>query len=188
MEEDQNGNLKMTSPNYGGVRPGSGRPLGSMNQATIDRRQASKRMLARIIKKTDRLLNAQFNLAMGCAYLYKLEKTGADDKVKTKHILIKDQEEINQYLDGELNTDDYYYITTKTPDSKCIENLLDRAFGRPMQGIAFENPLEVNVYQGCSLDELQEYLKQIETYELNQFTEGKTENPGSDSFIGVQEE
>ncbi len=41
-----------------------------------------------------------------------------------------DADEIMAYVDGDADRDAYYYITTKLPDNKAIDSLLDRTFGK----------------------------------------------------------
>src|ERR1043165_6533784 len=47
-------------------------------------------------------------------------------------------EEIQAYLDDDVDQDDYYYITTHTPDNKAIDSLMDRAFGKARQTIGLD--------------------------------------------------
>jgi hypothetical protein len=51
-------------------------------------------------------------------------------------VLVTDPEEIRYYLEelhgepGAIN-DSYFFITTKEPDARVIDSLLDRAYGKP---------------------------------------------------------
>lgn len=124
-----NENKKIKSK-WGGKREGSGRKEGSRNVNTIEDNMARDEMRRRVIKSKDALMNSQMNLAKGCQLLFKIMKTG------DKPVLVVDQEEIEDYLAGELeNTKIYYFITTKVPDNKAIDSLFDRTFGKAPQTV-----------------------------------------------------
>jgi hypothetical protein len=119
----------------GGVRPGAGRPKGSLDKKTIEKKEAEKLFTERVIKNVDKLFNAQISLAEGCSYLYRVDQVGESKKQREEHVLVTDPEEIKRYLDGETDGE-YYYITTKTPDNKAIDSLMDRAFGKAVTKVA----------------------------------------------------
>ncbi len=125
--------------NYGGARTGSGRKKGSLNKETKEKREALKLFEQRVADNADQLYNAQFNIAIGCSHLFKVEETGQGKDKKRKHVLVTSEEEIRQYLDDEVAKDQYYYITTKTPDNRAIDSLLDRAFGKAKQPLVGED-------------------------------------------------
>ena len=119
----------------GGKRQGAGRPKGSLNQSTIEKKKAEEMLTDRILKNVDRLFNAQLSLAEGNTYLYKIIETGSGKTAKREHVLVTNPDEIKQFLDehegGSGTVDDnYYYLTTKTPDNKAIDSMLDRVFGK----------------------------------------------------------
>jgi hypothetical protein len=140
-------------PIKGGVRPGSGRPKGSMNDETRERMEALKQFKNRVAVNVDKLFNSQLSIAVGRQYLYRIdeiEKTNAAGKKYTvkEHVLVTDPDEIQKALDDELrNGEDYYYITTKDPDNKAIDSLLDRTYGKPEQAVKHsgdeENPIRL---------------------------------------------
>lgn len=115
-----------------------GRPAGSLNKATIEKKEAEKQFIARVVKSVDKLFNAQMSIAQGCNYLYRIEETGEGKNKAKKHVLVTSPEEIKAYLDGEVDENDYYYITTHTPDNKAIDSLMDRAFGKARQTIGLD--------------------------------------------------
>jgi hypothetical protein len=125
----------------GGKRPGAGRPKGSLDKRTLDKKEAEKLFTERVLKNVDRLFNAQFNIAEGATYLYRIEETGEGKNKVRKHVLVADPYEIERFLnehdgaDGQIDNE-YYYITTKTPDNKAIDSLMDRAFGKAVTKIA----------------------------------------------------
>jgi len=147
----------------GGKRPGSGRKPKSKNKTTLERDAVLKEFRQRVMRKVDLLQDSQFSLARGLQYLYKIEKKkivgprGGVSYQAQKPVLVTDPEEIRMYIEGELEEGDaddindpaatYYFITTKDPDNKAIDSLLDRTFGKSVNTIAGPDggPLEVTV-------------------------------------------
>lgn len=119
----------------GGKREGAGRPEGSLNKKTLEKKEAEKQFIDRVIQNVDKLFNAQMSIAEGCSYLYRVDQIGEGSKKREEHVLVTDPDEIKRYLDGETDGE-YYYITTKTPDNKAIDSLMDRAFGKAVTKIA----------------------------------------------------
>lgn len=133
----------------GGARPGSGRPPGSLNKKTLEMKEARDEYKQKVFAVADRLFLTQFNTAIGNSYLIKLEFE--EDEEGKRQVsspkIVEDPHEIMEYLvhvnnDAQLNTEDqvelneaYYFITTKKPDMKALEDLLNRGFGRPTQEI-----------------------------------------------------
>jgi hypothetical protein len=74
----------------GGIRPGVGRPKGSLDTRTIEKKEAKKQFIDRVIKSVDRLFNAQVSLAEGCSYLYRIEETGEGKNKVKKHVPVRD--------------------------------------------------------------------------------------------------
>lgn len=119
----------------GGKRPGAGRPKGSLDTRTLEKKEAEKLFTDRVMKNVDKLFNAQMSIAEGCSYLYRIDQIGEGSKKREEHVLVTDPDEIKQYLDGETEGA-YYYITTKTPENKAIDSMLDRVFGKAVTKIA----------------------------------------------------
>lgn len=124
----------------GGARPGAGRPKGSKDPQTIEKETARRLFENRILQNIQELLSAQFNIAKGASYVYRIEqnpKTGSKE-----HVLVTDPYEIKKFLDelqgdnGPLEEDgDFYYITTKNPENRALDSLIDRVFGKAPQTI-----------------------------------------------------
>ena len=114
----------------GGKRPNAGRPRGSKNKLTKRAKIHEKSVKERILKNTDKLLNAQLSLAQGQSYLYEIKMRNVGGRRKAVHTLMTDPKKIQQYLDDELDEDSYCYITTKSGDNKAIDSLLDRGLGK----------------------------------------------------------
>ena len=130
----------------GGARKGAGRKKGVLEQKTKDKIKVEAEMKQRIMKNVDGLLNSQMNLAKGCQMLFKINKKSKKPEIVT------DKEEIKKYLDGgfEKTKTVHYFITTKVPDNKAIDSMLDRVFGRARQNIGIDGgeddkPISVSV-------------------------------------------
>lgn len=126
----------------GGKREGSGRPKGAKNFDISERKIAEQEIKRRVIKNLPKLLNSQFNLAFGRTYLFKVEIEEGKEK-KRKHVLVTNTKEIQRVLDetngeGGVVGEEYYYITTKDPDSRAIDSLIDRTFGKARQNLGLD--------------------------------------------------
>lgn len=141
--------------NWGGHRPGAGRPLSSQ---TIKKRtaiEAKKRFVERVNKHVDDLFYAQLELAKGERVLMVERKDiDSDGKVKKKwHEIVEHEGEIESFMNGELESDEdnYYYITQRPANNQAIQSLLDRAFGKAQEKIEIEggffkaNELNINI-------------------------------------------
>lgn len=129
-----------------------GRPKGKKSAKTLEREAVLAAFRQKILSAADVLFTAQLHIATGQTYLYKIEKElqigpkGGKKYIRSKPKLVTDKREIEQYLMGLIeegdpeNEDDpnatYYYLTTKDPDNKAIDSLLDRAFGKATQPIS----------------------------------------------------
>ena len=144
----------------GGYREGAGRPKGSENKDTKEKRIAQEQMINRIVKNIQSIINAQLSLAKGTSYVYRIDEIGEGKNKRREHVLVTDKEEIKSALDslehGQNGEDGYYYITTKAPDNRAIENLVDRAFGKPKETLEVDNPGQDN-----QIEKLRDVLKEM---------------------------
>lgn len=115
----------------GGARPGAGRPKGSKNKATKEKAAVEKEFNQKVMRSVNRLFSAQMALAEGLQHLWRIGK-GKKGK-NEKPVVVTDREEIESFLRDDVDSDSYYYISTKPPDNRAIDSLLDRVFGRPTQ-------------------------------------------------------
>lgn len=122
---------------HGGAREGAGRPKGSENEETAQRRAAMAQFKDRVAKNVDRLFNSQLDAALGEKFLYVTREVGTGTKKHRETTMVTDPEIIKQYLDGEFNDqdDDYYFISTKAANNMAIDSLLNRAFGTPQKNV-----------------------------------------------------
>ena len=143
IKSDKQENKSVVVVKNGGVREGSGRPKGSMNKDTREKKEAMAQFKDRVKRSIRKLMNSQFNLAEGCQFLFKIEtkkwkdKNGAWKEERKKPKVVDNQQEIEEYLAGDYEYDDdvYYFITTNKPDNKAIDSLLDRTFGKAAQSM-----------------------------------------------------
>lgn len=127
----------------GGKRPGAGRPPGSPNKATLDIKESKKRMIERIRANTDKLINAQLNLAIGEQVLMVAHTTGKGKERKRTHEIVSDHDLIKQYLDwneglgAEMPGDEnnFYYLTTRPANNQALDSLLNRGYGKATEKI-----------------------------------------------------
>ena len=128
-----------------------GRKKGKKNPETLEREAVLKEFRLRAMKSADVLFNAQLHIATGQTFLYKIEKTkligtkGGVSYKPERPKLVTDTWEIEHYLNGALIDGDidnksdpsatYYYLTSKEPDNKAIEALLDRSLGKTQQNV-----------------------------------------------------
>lgn len=170
LKIDVNTNKDLSKGNWGGARINAGRPFGSKNTATLHKEKIRRALEQRILRHADRLANAQLKLALGGMYLFRIDTITNEkgQKIKQRPVLVEDIEEIIDYLDwaeadGQEVNDDYkyYFITAKDPDGRAIENLLDRTFGKPIQGIAIETD-KSNEFEQLTDEQLDEQIRLLE--------------------------
>lgn len=113
----------------------------------------------KVMQSADVLYASQMTLARGQTYLYRIDKEeiigpkGGKSYRNKKPELVTSQWEIEEYLQGLIEEGDkddendphaaYYFLTTKDPDNKAIDSMLDRTWGKATQPFAGDpnNPL-----------------------------------------------
>ncbi len=154
MNKLKNNSVLEARGENGGARRGAGRPRGSMNARSIERMQAKRHIIGRIISNADKIFNAQLDKAIGEKFLMvKITERGSRGGViREYHEIVDDPQTIIEYLDGELeggtsigDADHYYYMTTKPADNLAAANLLDRAFGKPTEKVELGTPGETDL-------------------------------------------
>lgn len=124
---------------WGGARNGAGRKAHSKNPQTIVREEVLRQFKDRVAKHTDRIFNAQLDLAIGEKYLLVKRVSGKGKDRKTWVEVVEDVETIKQYLDDDgetLNADageEFYYMTTKPANNMALDSLLNRAYGKAQE-------------------------------------------------------
>ena len=140
VNDENNKSVKVTPipevGSNGGVRAGAGRPKGQMTDEVKLRNRALRNYRVRVTKLTDKLLNAQLTLALGTAYLIRVDIVNKGQKnERREHVIVTDPNEILQYFNEETDKDTYYYISTKEPDVRAIRDILERTYGKPEQAV-----------------------------------------------------
>lgn len=133
MSDTDESSVEKVKKSWGGARSNAGRPKHSKNPQTVEKEEARRRFIDRVDKKVDELFNAQYSLAVGVHLLF---KTAKDDNGKDlPAVQVTDPEEIKAYIDGDTDTNLYYFIAAQKPDNKAITSMLDRAWGRPKESM-----------------------------------------------------
>lgn len=150
-----------------------GRPPGSKNKTTLEREVVLRGIQQRIMEGADILLDRMWHLALGQAYLYKIEKyyvgTGKDRKIKNKKPkLVTKETEIREYLteiaEGPIThipEATYYFITTEKPDGRTIEALYNRTFSRSVTPVALTDENGKSVFDDESKEKSKKALAQL---------------------------
>ena len=134
----------------GGARKGAGRKKGPMTVQAITKDLALKDFNDRVAKSTGELFNAAKSLALGQTFIYRLDEEEHQKKDGTKYtiktpVLVTDPDEIRDAIDKlEFGGDseEYYYATTKAPDIKAIDVLMNRSYGRPKESIEHSGKIQ----------------------------------------------
>lgn len=150
-----------TDKQHGGKRPGAGRKPGALNKKTLEAMEVKKAYLDKVRRNTDQLFNAQFSVAKGTQMLFVIKTDSKGNRRKPE--IVTDPEIIGRFLeenegmDGTLGSDDseYFFLTTRMPDSRTISDMLDRALGKPDQSIDVTTQGEsINPYAALTTEEL----------------------------------
>lgn len=112
-----------------------GRKKGTKLPHTLEREKVMEEIRARVRRTAQVLLDAQYSIARGQQFLYKVTQYKSGQKSKPE--LITSEYTIRAYLNGELDNEEneYYFITTKEPVNQAIDSLLDRTFGKAVLNI-----------------------------------------------------
>jgi hypothetical protein len=125
----------------GGKRKNSGRKKGQLSEVRKAELEALARFKERVAKRVDELFNVQMDKAIGEKHLICLDASTASAYKVTDLKVILD------FYNGKLNkkgSKKYYSITTKDSDTKTVDSLLDRAFGKAAQSLAINPELDLN--------------------------------------------
>ena len=119
----------MPKRQHGGPRPGSGRPRGTKNPATIEKEAAREAVRQRVLQQHERLVDAQISNACGIHYLVVREKTTG----KFLRVGSKAAEKLNP-------EEEIIEIWEKDPSVQAFTDLMNRAIDKPK-----EQDIDVNV-------------------------------------------
>lgn len=141
----------------GGRKPGA---LTAVRKMEIAERRSMEKI---VYRKTKLLMSSAFSLALGQIFVYKIIKLS---DTKSEHLLVTDPKEIEKALNliaqnGTSENGEYFYVTTKEPDIRAIEALVNRGFGKPKESITVEGDIKF------SLKTLMEVRNEIDDQVLN---------------------
>jgi hypothetical protein len=130
-----------------------GRPKNRKNNKTIEREAAREAHQQLVLENLRPLFQKQLLLAMGTTYVYRIDRHGKGSTLRIEHVLLENPREIADALDvlanhdpnGDEEGNGFVYISTKPPENRAIDSLLDRTLGKATQTIGGDkdNPLEV---------------------------------------------
>ena len=130
-----------------------GRPPGRKNNKTLLLEKEHDAFQQLVLQNVRPLFDAQLSLAKGISQVYRVSigpRGGRSDPE-----LVTNPDELHEAIqainagggygdvaedeggeNGEAITHRYYFLTTKPPDGRAIDSLLDRIFGKSVQRIA----------------------------------------------------
>ena len=126
-------------PRYGG-----GMQKGQKIKKTLEQEVALKLYKDKIFLEIENFIQAQFIQAKGITAMYQRKKI--KDKITGKYeytgefIRVTDQNQVHKLLNTKTKEEDYYYITTKDPNIKALEDIFNRAFGKPKEAMELSSP------------------------------------------------
>lgn len=145
--ETMKDNSSLTKKNkHGGARKGAGHPKGKKLPQTIEKEAALDQFRLRVAQQADNLLSIQMSLAKGIQLLYRVDFGSQGGRLPS--VLVTDPDEIKTAIDNDFAGDEgqsYYFLTTKEPDLRAIDSMLDRTFGKAKQVIEGELNGIINV-------------------------------------------
>ena len=118
-----------------------GRPKGAVSDEKKAQQEAFKELKMSVLRMQKSLINAQAGVAKGLTFLYVIRtETIKGKQVRSKPELVTSQDTIEAYLADELEDaeNEYYFMSTKEPDTKAIDSLLDRVHGKARQNIGLD--------------------------------------------------
>jgi hypothetical protein len=128
-----------------------GRPPGRKNDKTLLLEAEHEAFQQLVLQNLRPIFAAQLSIAKGVSYVYRVRIGSRGGQADPE--MVTDPDEILQAIqliavggaegdveeeneDGEMITTRYYHITTKAPDGRAGDSLIDRAFGKSVQRIA----------------------------------------------------
>lgn len=120
-----------------------GRPSGRKNNKTIER-EAARNLFEQMVRENIRpLFHSQMTIASGITYVYRIDRHGKGSTLRIEHVLLEDPREIADALDiianhdpnGDEDGNGFYYVTTRAPENRAIDSMLDRSIGKATQPI-----------------------------------------------------
>lgn len=134
----------------GGVRPGAGTKKGRKQATTLEKERVLAEIRQRTMRNADKLFNAQFANAVGAIQIFEVVESEDDKgKKKVEHILVTDPDRIKKVLDEGEGTNcsvegGFYIVMESRPETKAIDSMLDRTFGKAAQTVEITTESDQN--------------------------------------------
>ncbi len=134
-ESSKNNLGKKPKGTWGGKQPNAGRKKGGKNKNVLEREEALRQFRERVASSTNKIFEAQLNLAIGETYLMVIRTVGKGAKARRETEIVTNPHIIKDYFDGKLGESDeeYYFISTKPANNQALDSLMNRTFGRPKE-------------------------------------------------------
>lgn len=138
----QKGEIFVPDENGNAILHIDGKPVRKKTSRALEKERSMKVIDRYVKSKLMKLLRAQTIPALGQHFVYRIdeEKDSKGKVIGKKHVLIEDPHEIATALDemeagGDHQDEKYYYVTTKEPDFRAADALLNRSLGKPKETI-----------------------------------------------------
>lgn len=117
-----------------------GKKKGKKNKGTLEKEAALQLLQQGILKEIRPLLRAALDSAKGLTVMLQRKMVKQKDgkfRRTGELVRVRSIERVEELLKGDCQGDNYFYITTRDPNIKAIEDLLNRAFGKPKEQVDF---------------------------------------------------
>lgn len=145
IETTKKGEMYVPNENGEAILHVDGKPVRAKSNRALEKERAVKLIDRYVRKNLMKLLRAQTIPALGQHFIYRIdeEKDTKGKVIGKKHVLVEDPHEIANALDqieagGDHEDEKYYYVTTKEPDFRAADALLNRSLGKPKETILGE--------------------------------------------------
>ena len=114
-----------------------GKKKGSKHKKTIEMEMALNLYKQEMLKELTPIIRSQQQLAKGLAVVLRrnLVKKGNRWVREGELVQVRDADEVERLLNSDGQGDNWYIITTKDPNVKAIQDILDRIFGKAKETI-----------------------------------------------------
>ena len=115
---------------------------GGKWKKTIELEKSLEMYKQEMLKELKPILLGQQQLAKGLVVVLRKKLIKKDGKLVRggDFEVVKDPKEIEKLLNSDGQGKDWYIITTKEPNVKAIQDILDRVFGKPKESTEISTP------------------------------------------------
>lgn len=119
-----------------------GRPAGAVSAQTKRKQLGAKRIIDRVYKMTDKLIDAQAIVALGS---HKMLRTFVGEDGMPHVETIRDEERMQKLIDEGVYGKDYVIVVGAMPDHRAVTALLDRVYGKPKETIELQGEVKFSL-------------------------------------------